>query len=128
MTALAYCLLIAFSWVFRWQPFHSRLLVPVYAFAALPAGVAISCLKSRILSGTICFAYILWLFPSLYFWDRPLLGNRSVILTGEEEKRCLVQGSGEINLGMRRLIKNAKPKSLFIDLGDKVYYLSLIHI
>ena len=122
MTALAYCLLIGFSWIFRWQPYHSRLLVPVYAFAAIPTGVVISGIRNRILSAVIGLVFILWLFPSFYSWDRPLLGSRSVIITGEEEKRCLAQGNGEINLALRRLIQHGKPKSLFIDLGNKISY------
>jgi hypothetical protein len=122
MIVMAWGMLICFSWIFRWQPYHSRLLIPVYAFASMPMGVLLSECRPRWIATMGIVVFLLWLYPSFYSWDRPLLGSRSVLCLSEKDLRCNGFGYGDINISLRQLFEAAHPRSVFVYLGKRFNY------
>ncbi|MFY8217345.1 MAG: ArnT family glycosyltransferase, partial [Chthoniobacterales bacterium] len=82
MTALG--MLVVFSLLFRWQPWHGRLLIPCLGFGAVSVGLMVAeagrCVT--VLLMTLCGA---WLFPSMTNSHRPVVGPRSVFRTPDAD-------------------------------------------
>jgi hypothetical protein len=93
--------MVVFSMILRWQPWHSRLLVPCIAFTAVPFGILAGRAKSRWLGAAILCSMALWLSPSFNNAHRSLFGEYSVFSKSSEQQRCGY--SAEMDLGVRVL-------------------------
>jgi hypothetical protein len=79
--ALAAVAFLVFCAVFKWQLWHSRLLVPVLALGA--PSVALVCAAPRRLLGVLAaVAALAAAVPTLGILQRPLLGPRSILREG----------------------------------------------
>ena len=67
--------LLLFSVLFRWQPWHSRLLIPAVAFAAPGVGAMMASWRAHRWPTLTMLALLLWFLPSLSGWNRPLVGQ-----------------------------------------------------
>ena len=74
---------LAFCAVFKWQLWHGRLLVPLFALGA--PGVALVCADSRRrLGALVAVAALVAALPTLQILQRPLLGSRSILRESRE--------------------------------------------
>lgn len=80
----AILLFVVFSLLFRWQPWHSRLLIPCVAIGSIGVGLAVPT-AGRWFGVALAVAWCAWLWPSLDNTHRPLIGPRSLLLMRDEQ-------------------------------------------
>ncbi|MBT9557987.1 MAG: hypothetical protein IV100_18265 [Myxococcales bacterium] len=88
---------IAFCAVFRWQPWHARLHVPLFALVAPLAGWLLDrpgqtkwfnrVHPGHVMAGFVAAACLAWLVPTLPHTGRPLWGPKSIWKTPRDTQR-----------------------------------------
>ena len=122
LTGLYFAMMIAFSGLFRWQPWHARLLIPVVAIAALPAGIWLTSQAAAVRVGVLAALLLAW-WPSLGVRTRPLLGRGSVLLQSEQN---LLFGNmtedGYVVESLGRTLAQMQLRTLRVDTEDASVY------
>jgi hypothetical protein len=78
---------LLFCGYLRWQPWHSRLHLPLFVLAAPIIGVAFGHRFGCRVTAVVAAALVLWALPPLLQNDaRPLLGPRSIFFTSRESQ------------------------------------------
>lgn len=123
--AIGYCflpimLLLVFSAIFKWQPWHTRLLIPVEIIAAIPFGLFISFIGHSLLELCCICAFSVWLFPCLSGWHRPLLGSQPVYTVDALSQRTMKVPSSALDaIAIAELLIHLHPAT--IQLNDSFY-------
>ncbi|MBM4199698.1 MAG: glycosyltransferase family 39 protein [Gammaproteobacteria bacterium] len=120
--------LLLFSVVFRWQPWHSRLLIPAVAFAAPGVGLMIASWRLRPWPAILIAALWLWLLPALFNWPRPLVGNVTPWML-DEDAAVGRSGSGASLLPpIGRLLNEASARSVWLDITTSPVHAALRYL
>jgi hypothetical protein len=120
--------MLLFSVVFRWQPWHSRLLIPAVAFAAPGVGLMIASWRLRPWPAIAIAALWLWLLPALSSWPRPLVGK---VTPGMLDENAAVgrSGSGAHLLPpIGRLLSEASARSVWLDVATSPVHAALRYL
>jgi hypothetical protein len=109
-------LLLIFSILLKWQPWHTRLLIPIEIVAGIPIGIVmasgISVLAKIFLVGFSAW----WFFPCLKGWHRPLLGYQPVFLMQDLDQRAMKAPREAFDtIALSEILAQLKPQSLRID-------------
>lgn len=119
---LSLCL---FSFLFRWQPWHSRLLIPVVAFAAPGIGLLVTAWAGVWIRVLVLGVLLGWLAPSLLAWSRPLVG-KATVFTMSDSALVGRAGSGSIFLpSLGQTIREMAPKGVFLDINNAPVHAAL---
>ena len=79
--------LFLFCFIFRWQPWQGRLLIPAYFMAAPMAGMVLDALRPRWIPWVFVIFVLLTLKPHLmYAGQRPLLGDASIFRMSKSDQ------------------------------------------
>lgn len=122
MTALG--MLVVFSLLFRWQPWHGRLLIPCLGFGAVSVGlvVAEAGRSITILLMTLCSA---WLLPSMTNSHRPVVGSGSVFRIPDTDvlRTIDVPEDAEAVRAAREVFQTIQPDRVLLRLaGDGIVH------
>jgi hypothetical protein len=111
-------MVIVFSILFKWQPWHSRLLIPCFAVASIPFGIVAD--RARALWRTVPFLAVVamgaWLWPSLSSLHRPLAGAPSVLLAGGARPHIIDDLRGELLApAVAQLVGSINPDRIILE-------------
>jgi hypothetical protein len=110
--------LLMFSLLFRWQPWHSRLLIPCLGFAAPVFALMVyrwEWWPGRILAMVFAMSAALWLTPSLEAKHRPISNAWNSLVSGGS-LRGMEDPQSYINAhALSRLISEANPESVIFE-------------
>jgi 4-amino-4-deoxy-L-arabinose transferase-like glycosyltransferase len=116
---------VVFSFLMRYQVWHSRLLIPVVAFAAPSMGVFLASSKPLALGGFLMVLAGIWLFPSYASWSRPLVGPVTVFQM-PADMAVGRTGSGAVFLPLfGKSLRDAGVSDLWLDLQNGVVHAAL---
>ncbi len=117
--------LILFSFLFRWQPFHSRLLIPAVALASPGIGIFLGSLRRQWIAFSIVALMFIWLTPSFFSWSRPILG-RLTVFEMDEHAGISRAGSGASFLpSYGKAMSNAGIANVGLDLQNGVVHAAI---
>jgi 4-amino-4-deoxy-L-arabinose transferase-like glycosyltransferase len=116
---------ILFSMLFRYQIWHSRLMIPAVAVAAPGVGIFLGSLRCRGVAFSILCVLALWLAPSLSSWARPLVGKLTVFQM-DEDAAVSRAGSGASFLpSYGKAMSNARITNVGLDLQNGVVHAAI---
>jgi hypothetical protein len=117
-----------FSMLFRYQLWHSRLMIPAVAFAAPGVGIFLGSLRCRGVAFSILCVWALWLAPSLSSWARPLVGKLTVFQM-DEDAGVSRAGSGASFLpAFGKTMAAGGCKNVWLDLNNGVVHAALRYL
>jgi hypothetical protein len=121
----AYFSIFLFCFIFRWQPWQGRLLIPAYFMAAPLAGMVLDLLRPRWLPGVVILMELLALKPHLmYAGQRPLLGEASIFRMSKSDQmsRMMPGRAEDIQKLMAHLKEHPEIHKIMIDGGSTEIY------
>lgn len=116
--------LLLFCFIFRWQPWQGRLLIPAYCFAAPLAGIFLDLLRPRWVPVLLTAWALASLRPHLIFaGQRPLFGEGSIFRNEKTDQmsRMMPGRSNEIQK-MVLYLRDSKIRLALIDGGATEIY------
>lgn len=117
-----------FSVLFRYQLWHSRLMIPAAALAAPGAGIFLGSIRWQRVSLIVVVLMGLWLVPSYASWSRPLVGRLNVF-NMPEDVAIGRAGSGAIFLPLfGKTMADAGVKTVWLDLQNGVVHSALRYL
>ncbi len=116
--------LFFFCFIFRWQPWQGRLLMPLYFMAAPMAGIFLDLLRPLWLPLVFTLLELLTLKPHLIFTgERPLLGGSSIFrLSKEDQMSRMMPGRSEEIRKLIVYLKQREIHTLLVDGGATEIY------
>lgn len=116
--------LLVFSAIFKWQPWHSRLIIPVEIMAGLPVGL-LACRIPTLWKQLWIIGMILWIWPCLQGWHRPLFGPQAVFRMDDLSQRTVkVPSSALDTIAVSRILHGVMPKSILV---NESFYVPLVY-
>lgn len=111
--ATAILMVALFSLLFRWQPWHSRLLIPCMAVAAVGIGPALSFAGRGVVVAS-SLVWLAWLWPSLENSHRPLIGRKSILAARDEDRlrNIDVPADAEASRNLRAILRRLEPHAV----------------
>lgn len=117
-----------FSMLFRYQLWHSRLMIPAVALAAPGVGIFLGSIRWRAAAAIILFMMALWLAPSFASWARPLVGKLTVFQM-DEDAGVSRAGSGASFLpAFGKTMAAGGCKKVWLDLNNGVVHAALRYL
>ena len=117
-----------FSMLFRYQLWHSRLMIPAVAFAAPGVGIFLGSLRCRGVAFSILCVLALWLAPSISSWARPLVGKLTVFQM-DEDAAVSRAGSGASFLpAFGKTMAAGGCRKVWLDLNNGVVHAALRYL
>ena len=123
--AVIFFSLFLFCFIFRWQPWQGRLLIPAYFMAAPMAGMVLDILRPRWAPLVFVILELLTLKPHLMFaGQRPLFGDASIfrMLKSDQMSRMMPGRAEEIRKLTAYLKQQQIIQSVMIDGGSTEIY------
>ena len=121
--------IVAFCAVLKWQPWHARLHLPLFAMMAPAVGLVFGRRPVAWASPVLVLAMLAWLAPSLKHGGRPLYGDGNIFVTERDELRySWLKSWYEPTREVVEYIGEAKPKSVGLRLGYNSYYYPLMRM
>lgn len=111
---------LVFSLLFRWQPWHGRLLIPCVAMGAVGGGLICGA-RGRGMTLAVVAVCVAWLVPSLDNSHRPLLGPRSLVASRDDDTRRNVDVLSDVEsaVAAREVFSRVNPRRVMLDFeGD----------
>jgi len=122
---VTYLSLFFFCFIFRWQPWQGRLLIPAYFMAAPLAAMLLDVLRPRWLPGVVILLELLALKPHLMFaGQRPLLGEASIFRMSkfDQMSRMMPGRAEDIQKLMAHLEEHREIHKIMVDGGSTEIY------
>lgn len=123
--AVTFLSLFFFCFIFRWQPWQGRLLIPAYFMAAPMAGLVLDVFRPRWIPWSFVILELFALKPHLmYAGQRPLLGEASIFRMSKSDQmsRMMPDRAEEIRKLNAYLKKQGAIHSVMIDGGSTEIY------
>jgi hypothetical protein len=120
-----YLSLFLFCFIFRWQPWQGRLLIPGYLMAAPLAGIALDLLRPQWISWLVIIPELLALTPHLMdAGQRPLLGEASIFRMSKSDQmsRMMPGRAEDIQKLTAYLKEHPKIHRIMVDGGGTAIY------
>ncbi|WP_139559747.1 glycosyltransferase family 39 protein [Methylotetracoccus oryzae] len=120
--------LLLFSVVFRWQPWHSRLLIPAVALAAPGIGLMIASWRPRPWPAVAIAALWLWLLPAAANWSRPLAGKVTPWMLDEDGAVGRSGRGANLLPPIGRVLREASVHSVWLDTSTSPMHAALRYL
>jgi hypothetical protein len=122
--AVTFLALFLFCFIFRWQPWQGRLLIPGYFMTAPLAGLLLDLLKPRWLPLAVTLLEFITLRPHLMFaGQRPLLGGSSIFhMSKDAQMSRMMPGRADEIDQLMKYLKDRHPHTIMIDGGSTEIY------
>jgi 4-amino-4-deoxy-L-arabinose transferase-like glycosyltransferase len=114
-----------FSMLFRYQIWHSRLMIPAVAVAAPGVGIFLGSLRCRGVAFSILCVLALWLAPSLSSWARPLVGKLTVFQMDEDAAVSRAGCGASFLPSYGKAMSNARITNVGLDLQNGVVHAAI---
>lgn len=109
-------LLFGFSALLKWQPWHTRLIIPIEMIAGVPIGMFFAGIRPQWANYLIVGLSAWWLFPCLKGWHRPLLGSQPVYTMNDLDQRSMKAPREAFDtIAMASILAQLKPSSININ-------------
>lgn len=126
--AAAFLLSLAlFSFLFRWQLWHSRLMIPAVALAAPGIGFFFASLRAYT-NAVLCALLLLWLAPSFSSWARPLFAKSSVFSLPEDGLVGRSNGASVFLTSIGKTLRALGASTVYLDITNAPIHAALRYL
>jgi hypothetical protein len=110
---LPFLLLFAFSALLKWQPWHTRLLIPIEIIAGVPFGILLSKISYKFIQVLLVGFSGWWLFPCLRGWHRPVLGYQPIYFMNDLDQRAMKAPREAFDtIALSKILSQIKPNRI----------------